>query len=237
MKYLLTFILSTCLLVQVNAQELTSRLIGTWQIKSYNYNGQEHTNKDAPSTKYKSYTPTNFSGLEIDTASGIILTSIFGTYQLKEGVYTETVLGVNKESAGMMGKTFSFKLAFSGPKTLETIGSFNGINSTEVWERVTDKNTNRILERIPGIDSQPLYVLQNKSERFIIKTSSENEDSPMGLIPQNAIASLEVLKDATATEIYGLAGRKGVIIITIIEAKQANILEKMKSAGLIDTKL
>ena len=234
MKYLITFILSTCLLVQVNAQELTSRLIGTWQIKSYNYNGQEHTNKDAPSTKYKSYTPTNFSVLEIDTASGIILTSIFGTYQLKEGVYTETVLSVNKESAGMMGKTFSFKLAFSGLKTLETTGSFNGINSIEVWERVTDRNSNRILERIPGIDSQPLIVLQNASEQFILKPSAEKDESPLRLIPQDFISSIEVLKDATATTLYGLPGQKGVIVISIIESQQANVLKQMRDAGFID---
>jgi len=234
MKYLLTFVLSTFLLVQGNAQELRGLLLGTWQIKSYNYNGQQHTNKDAPTTKYKSYTPTNFSVLEIDTASGIILTSIFGTYQLKEGVYTETVLSVNKESAGMMGKTFSFKLAFSGLKTLETTGSFNGINSIEVWERVTDRNSNRILERIPGIDSQPLIVLQNASEQFILKPSAEKDESPLRLIPQDFISSIEVLKDATATTLYGLPGQKGVIVISIIESQQANVLKQMRDAGFID---
>lgn len=234
MKYLLTFVLSTFLLVQGNAQELRGLLLGTWQIKSYNYNGQQHTNKDAPTTKYKSYTPTNFSVLEIDTASGIILTSIFGTYQLKEGVYTETVLSVNKESAGMMGKTFSFKLAFSGLKTLETAGSFNGINSTEVWERVADRNSNRILERIPGIDSQPLIVLQNASEQFILKPSAEKDESPLHLIPQDFISSIEVLKDATATTLYGLPGQKGVIVISIIESQQANVLKQMRDAGFID---
>jgi len=43
-----------------------------------------------------------------------------------------------------------------------------------------------------------------------------------------------VLKDATATTLYGLPGQKGVIVISIIESQQANVLKQMRDAGFID---
>ena len=82
--------------------------------------------------------------------------------------------------------------------------------------------------RIRGItslngSSEPLYVVDGviltSAETGTIGTD-ENEDvnSLMGINPQD-IASLEILKDASATAIYGAAGANGVVLIT---TKQAN---------------
>lgn len=43
--------------------------------------------------------------------------------------------------------------------------------------------------------------------------------SPLSLIPQEDIASMEILKDATATALYGSRGAYGVILITTVRGK------------------
>ena len=86
--------------------------------------------------------------------------------------------------------------------------------------------------RIRGVtslsgSSEPLYVIDGvimsdpASGNSLISNSGDLEEetnSLMGINP-NDIASLEILKDASATAIYGAAGANGVVLIT---TKQAN---------------
>lgn len=60
-------------------------------------------------------------------------------------------------------------------------------------------------------NSQPLYVIDG----FPVNAQSGSTNSnPLATLNPNDIASLEVLKDASATAIYGARGANGVIIIT-----------------------
>ena len=76
-------------------------------------------------------------------------------------------------------------------------------------------------------DSQPLYVVDG----IIINSSGAGDDlltgandyteetnGLMGLNPSD-IASIEILKDASATAIYGALGANGVILVTTKEAR------------------
>ena len=56
--------------------------------------------------------------------------------------------------------------------------------------------------------TSPLYVIDG------VKQEKSKEESPLSKINQNEIVSIEVLKDETATKIYGEEGKHGVIIIT-----------------------
>ena len=68
--------------------------------------------------------------------------------------------------------------------------------------------------------TSPLYVidgvLMENSQREVSGASRMGDTSldPMALINPNDIASIEVLKDASATAIYGSRGANGVVIIT-----------------------
>lgn len=68
--------------------------------------------------------------------------------------------------------------------------------------------------------TQPLYILDgipydNSSMPSSDATSgNEQTDSPLSLLNPSDIASVEVLKDASATAIYGSRGANGVVIIT-----------------------
>jgi len=89
--------------------------------------------------------------------------------------------------------------------------------------------------RIRGINSfnssnQPLYVIDgvifngaSQSTTLLSKGTDSNESDQesnglMGINPQD-IASIEILKDASATAIYGSQGANGVILITSKQAK------------------
>lgn len=66
-------------------------------------------------------------------------------------------------------------------------------------------------------DNEPLYVtdgiLLSKSTASY-NYSGEYQQDPLSMINPNDIASIEVLKDAAATAIYGSRGTNGVVIIT-----------------------
>lgn len=60
-----------------------------------------------------------------------------------------------------------------------------------------------------GAGSQPLYVIDG----FPVPSSSSERNNPMATINPNDIESMTVLKDASATAIYGSRGSNGVILI------------------------
>jgi len=82
--------------------------------------------------------------------------------------------------------------------------------------------------RIRGVtslngSSEPLYVVDGviltepSESKALSSTESESVNGLMGINPQD-IASIEILKDASATAIYGAAGANGVVLITTKEA-------------------
>jgi|GEM_PF-156925 TonB family protein len=74
----------------------------------------------------------------------------------------------------------------------------------------------------------PLYILDGVE----VKATG----SPLSLIPQDKIERMEILKDETATKLYGDRGKYGVILITSKKEKQVNVLD-LQSIGLQGTPL
>ena len=61
-----------------------------------------------------------------------------------------------------------------------------------------------------GAASQPLYVVDG----FALSSTSSQISNPLNTIPPQDVQSVAILKDASATAIYGSRGANGVIIIT-----------------------
>lgn len=61
-----------------------------------------------------------------------------------------------------------------------------------------------------GAASQPLYVVDG----FALSSTSSQISNPLNTIPPQDVESVTILKDASATAIYGSRGANGVIIIT-----------------------
>lgn len=64
--------------------------------------------------------------------------------------------------------------------------------------------------------SEPLYIIDGIQ---ISNESNVNDPSPLSTINPNDIESVEVLKDASATAIYGARGANGVVLITTKRGK------------------
>ncbi len=61
-----------------------------------------------------------------------------------------------------------------------------------------------------GVGNEPLYVIDG----FPIEQSYDHDFNPLNTINPGDIESIEVLKDASATAIYGSRGANGVVLIT-----------------------
>ncbi len=85
--------------------------------------------------------------------------------------------------------------------------------------------------RIRGISSisaagDPLYVVDNipiTQDYFINGNSGGMNTNPLATINPNDIESVEILKDASATAIYGSRGANGVILITTKRGKKGGL--------------
>lgn len=76
-----------------------------------------------------------------------------------------------------------------------------------------------------GAGSQPLYVIDG----FPLSSTSSERFNLMNDIPLEDIASVSILKDASATAIYGSRGANGVIIITTKRGQKAEPLIQMSA--------
>lgn len=80
-----------------------------------------------------------------------------------------------------------------------------------------------------GAGSQPLYVIDG----FPVPASSDEQSNPLSSINNSDIESMTVLKDASATAIYGSRGSNGVIIITTKKGKQGKLaIDVSANSGL-----
>ncbi|WP_210419464.1 TonB-dependent receptor [Pedobacter sp. KBS0701] len=78
--------------------------------------------------------------------------------------------------------------------------------------------------QIRGVNSinstnEPIYVIDGV---IISGRTGNNDVNPLASINSNDIASVEVLKDASATAIYGSQGANGVVLITMKKGKNAS---------------
>lgn len=230
MKYLFALAVVLCLFTNVRGQQPTPTISGTWEIKNFTYGDNPNNNEqNTKFKKYKSFTPTHFTVIEIDPNTNITTTSIFGTYTITNGIYTEKILNVNRESSGMIGQTFSFTIVFEGEDKMMQTGSFNGMKTSELWVRV--HSADNISMQAP--QKKPLYIINTPDKKIPLKIDSTSV-SPLEAIDQARIASIEVLKNEKAVQLYGEKAKNGVIIITLKEQDLDEVLKKLKEQHLIE---
>ncbi|CAM3832412.1 M56 family metallopeptidase [Mucilaginibacter galii] len=119
----------------------------------------------------------------------------------------------------------SFMDSVNGSKRpIVAISTKHGITANDItrdWSLKHDITAKNILDEQPGIIikgisgvNDPLYIIDGKpAEVTVIKS-----------LKASAIERIDVLKDASATLIYGEKGKNGVVIVTTKEAAKANSL-------------
>lgn len=88
----------------------------------------------------------------------------------------------------------------------------------------------------PGYDAAQFYIrgvstFGSNKNALIVLDGIEITPTMLGNIPQESIESMSVLKDATATALYGSRGANGVIIVTTKEGRNS---EKIKVNVTLD---
>lgn len=226
MKRLLTITLLVLSCVGLYAQT-PNTLTGTWHIKSFQYGQNPEANeKNHKFNTYKSFTPTHFSIIEVDSTSGTITASIFGSYKFDNGRYTEEILYTSKESPNLTGKIKTFALTMEGENKMHISGAIDGLEISELWTRTPAGYI------AANIKKSPLYILKDGAKEIVLNIPKD-APSPLSVIQQAHIAALEVLKDKSATDLYQDKGKYGVILITVNDNNLDEVKKDLNSKGYI----
>ncbi len=148
---------------------------------------------------------------DVTSLSEIVIT---GYGQQKRSDLTGAISSVSSEMIENM-PTPSFEGALQGQAAGVNITSSSGIPGQAM--RVSIRGTNSITA-----SSEPLYVVDGipmiSEDNSALFTGGYNANSMADLNPDD-IASIEVLKDASATAIYGSRASNGVILVTTKRGK------------------
>ncbi|KAA6327570.1 TonB-dependent receptor SusC [termite gut metagenome] len=141
----------------------------------------------------------------------------YGTQKRKE--LTGSITSVSKESLSQIATSFDNLLG----------GAVSGLNITQSSGQPGSTSSIRIRggNSING-GNEPLYVIDgiivynNSSSTSAGISRIDGGLNPLAAINPNDIESIEVLKDVSATAIYGSRGANGVIIVTTKSGKKGN---------------
>jgi hypothetical protein len=108
--------------------------------------------------------------------------------------------------------------------------------NSETWERETIRIMRKVELDSSG-DSRPvdteillraMYVIHNGQKAVSLTNVFEKGETPLHLIPQEIIGSLDILKEEEANALFSEAGKDGVVIIRVLSP---NIFKLMKRNG------
>jgi TonB-linked SusC/RagA family outer membrane protein len=151
--------------------------------------------------------------LQTDTKqlNEIVITDSYGTQTKKAYSGSATVInGATNEN-----KPFSSPLqALQGEVPGLNISSYSGVPGANVQVRLRGVGS-------ISLDANPLYVIDGMfiNSGSLSRLAAANSNSVLTGINEDDIESVTVLKDASATAIYGSRGSNGVIVITTKRGK------------------
>lgn len=139
-------------------------------------------------------------------------------------------------------------VAFGKQKTTEMVSSISTIKSSDLAQS-SGNITNALAGRIPGMISFQTSGEPGKDDAnyfirgittfganiypLVIVDQVEMERSDLGKLSADDIESFSILKDASATALYGTKGANGVILITTKSGKQG----KVKISARVETRV
>ena len=183
-------------------------------------------------------------------SNAVLIFSFVGMQTQDVNVGTKTVVNVSMVAASI-GMDEVIVTGYGTTKKGSFTGAAAVVGSDEIV-RQTDANPIKALEgTVPGLQlsigsgqpgapatifirgrnsynsgTQPLYVIDGvpiESARMGMRDSEGQNMSPLATLNPSDIESMTVLKDATATSIYGARAANGVIVITTKKGKQGKV--------------
>jgi len=176
----------------------------------------------------------NFS-IEVADNNGTLVISYIG-YATKEiPLNGQTTISVKLEESAA-GLDEVVLIGYGTQKKSDLTGAVGSVSAEELQERPAASLTQSLSGKMPGVSvsinsgrpggksnirirgnssvslaNDPLYVVDGV---ILVSTGLADNSTPIDYINPNDIASVEVLKDASATAIYGSRGANGVVLVT-----------------------
>ncbi len=188
-------------------------------------------------------TQTDFDGnytIEANTGDVLIFSYIgMKTHSMTVGQSNSIDVTMEEDAASLDEVVV---IGYGTQKRSDLTGAVGSVSSDELQERPAASLTQSLSGKMPGVNvsinsgrpggksnirirgnssvslsNDPLYVVDGV---ILVSTGLANNSSPIDYINPNDIASIEVLKDASATAIYGSRGANGVILVTTKRGSQ-----------------
>ena len=184
----------------------------------------------------------------IDANQGDVLEfSIIGYKSLSATVGSGTAIAVKME-VDITGLTDVVVVGYGKQKKVSVVGAIATVQTKELKQSPAANLSNALVGRLPG-----LIAVQNSGEpgydgsalyiRGINSFSGSN--SPLVLVDgiqrsfsnldANEVESVSILKDASATAVYGVAGANGVILVTTKRGKEGPAQVSFSAENSIQT--
>lgn len=178
-------------------------------------------------------TSTNFDGkYTIDTKIGETLVFIYLGMKTKEIKVTSTTLNVSLEPSTESLDEIVV-VGYGSVAKKEITGAVNRIKSEDIDQFITSDVASRLQGQIAGVSVSSASGEPGEAANIQIRgvTSLSGSNTPLfvvngipqigdpGLAP-NEIETIDVLKDAASTAVYGSRGAAGVILITTKQGKE-----------------
>ena len=122
--------------LDANAKKARKKdLIGTWQICNEDSTVATNVGKKDGEIRYKLFSDESFMVSSINIRDKEILNSFWGSYTLKNNVYTEFIEYVHSSWRNILGVKNSFKIHIKGDLLF-----IKGINNpySEIWKKVNN---------------------------------------------------------------------------------------------------
>lgn len=175
---------------------------------------------------------TNLDGEYSIEAEGnaILVFSYIGFMQQEIPIAGSRVLNVTlQEEVGKLDEVVV--VGYGTQKKVSVIGSISNVSTKEISKMATPSLSNTLGGQIPGIitrqstgepgyDQASVYIRgfgtwTNRSPLILV----DGIERDMNTINTEEVESISVLKDASATAVYGVRGANGVILITTKQGK------------------
>ena len=168
--------------------------------------------------------------VDVTTLSEVV---VIGYGTVKKSDLTGSVTSV-KESDFNKGVYASPDMLLQGKSPGVSVFNNDGTPGGGTTVRIRGNSSIRTGNRpLYVVDGVPLDGRSAKPGLDVLEVGRTTESNPLNFINPNDIASMEILKDASATAIYGSRGANGVIIITTKKGKSgAPVVDFSTSIGV-----
>ncbi|MFI3306653.1 MAG: TonB-dependent receptor [Rikenellaceae bacterium] len=178
-----------------------------------------------------SHLHSNDISVEIGSRTRIDITMTDANYDLDEVVVVGYGFSKRSDLTGAVGSLSSSAIEDSGVTSFDgaLAGRIAGVNITSADGAPGSSFSMRIRGTTSlNSSTEPLYVIDGFIQEGETVSWDSKEQNPLSGLNTNDIASIEILKDASATAIYGSRGANGVVLITTKSAtkSQTNVTYK-----------